>query len=98
MSSNGKWIRTSLILLLVTLAIILVVVFFRSPSDTSSVNVSTILAHIKTDINNNQQDTLNVSSDTLTLTRGNTANATREAATINNTFDITQVLKDNNIK
>jgi len=97
MSSNGKWIRTSFILLLVTLAIILVVVFFRSPSDTSSVNVSTILAHIKTDINNNQQDTLNVSSDTLTLTRGNTANATREAATINNTFDITQVLKDNDI-
>ena len=97
MSSNGKWIRTSFILLLVTLAIILIVVFFRSPSDTSSVNVSTILAHIKTDINNNQQDTLNVSSDTLTLTRGNTANATREAATINNTFDITQVLKDNDI-
>ena len=97
MLSNGKWIRTSFILLLVTLAIILVVVFFRSPSDTSSVNVSTILAHIKTDINNNQQDTLNVSSDTLTLTRGNSANATREAATINSTFDITQVLKDNDI-
>jgi cell division protease FtsH len=94
MSSNGKWIRTSFILLLVTLAIVLVVIFFRSPSDTKSVNVSTILAHIKTDISNNQQDTLNVSSDTLTLTRGST---TKEAATINDRFDTTQVLKDNDI-
>ncbi len=97
MSSNGKWIRTSFILLLVTLAIVLVVIFFRSPSDTKSVNVSTILAHIKTDISNNQQDTLNVSSDTLTLTRGSANNATKEAATINDRFDTTQVLKDNDI-
>jgi cell division protease FtsH len=97
MSSNGKWIRTSLLLLLVTLAIVLVVIFFRSPSDTKSVNVSTILADIKTDMNKNQQDTLSVSSDTLTLTRGNTPNATREAASVNDTFDTTQVLKDNGI-
>ncbi len=97
MSSSGKWIRTSFILLLVTLAIILVVVFFRTPSATKSVNVSTILADIKTDMNNNQQDTLNVSSDTLTLTRGNSPNAIKEAAAINDTFDTTQVLKDNGI-
>ncbi len=97
MSSNGKWIRTSLLLLLVTLAIVLVVIFFRSPSDTKSVNVSTILADIKTDMYKNQQDTLSVSSDTLTLTRGNTPNATREAASVNDTFDTTQVLKDNGI-
>src|SRR5450759_4908147 len=97
MSSYRKWIRTSFILLLVTLAIVLVVIFFRTPSDTKSVNVSTILADIKTDMNNNQQDTLNVSSGTLTLTRGNSPNATREAATINDTFDTTQVLKDNGI-
>src|SRR5437660_2632809 len=97
MSNNGKWIRTSLLLLLVTLAIVLVVVFFRSPSDTQSVNVSTILADIKTDMNKNQQDTLNVASGTLTLTRGNTPGSVKEAASINDTFDTTQVLKDNGI-
>ena len=97
MSSNGKWIRTSFILLLMTLAIILVVIFLRSPSDTKSVDVSTILAHIKTDINNNQKDTLNVSSNTITLTRGATQNAAKESATINDTFDTTKVLKDNGI-
>ncbi|MDQ6643090.1 MAG: ATP-dependent zinc metalloprotease FtsH [Chloroflexota bacterium] len=97
MSSNGKWIRTSLLLLLVTLAIVLVVIFFRSPSDTKSVNVSTILADIKTDMNKNQQDTLSVSSGTLTLTRGNTSSASKEAASVNDTFDTTQVLKDNGI-
>ena len=97
MSSNGKWIRTSFILLLMTLAIILVVIFFRSPSDTKSVDVSTILAHIKTDINNNQKDTLNVSSNTITLTRGATQDAAKESATINDTFDTTKVLKDNGI-
>src|SRR5437868_1123127 len=97
MSNNGKWIRTSLLLLLVTLAIVLVVVFFRSPSDTQSVNVSTILADIKTDMNKNQQDTLNVASNTLTLTRGNAPDAAKEAASINDTFDTTQVLKDNGI-
>ena len=97
MSSNGKWIRTSFILLLVTLAIILAVIFFRSSSDTKQENVSTILAHIKTDINNNQQDTLNVSSDTITLTRGNASDAAKESATINDTFDTTKVLKDNGI-
>jgi cell division protease FtsH len=97
MSSNGKWIRTSLLLLLVTLAIVLVVIFFRTPSDTQSVNVSTILADIKTDMNKNQHDTLNVASNTLTLTRGNTPDAAKEAASINDTFDTTQVLKDNGI-
>jgi cell division protease FtsH len=97
MSNNGKWIRTSLLLLLVTLAIVLVVVFFRSPSDTQSVNVSTILADIKTDMHKNQQDTLNVTSNTLTLTRGNAPDAAKEAASINDTFDTTQVLKDNGI-
>ncbi|TMC17727.1 MAG: ATP-dependent zinc metalloprotease FtsH [Chloroflexi bacterium] len=97
MSNNGKWIRMSLLLLLVTLAIVLVVVFFRSPSDTQSVNVSTILADIKTDMHKNQQDTLNVASNTLTLTRGNAPDAAKEAASINDTFDTTQVLKDNGI-
>src|SRR5438034_6260096 len=97
MSGNRKWIITSLLLLLVPLAVVLIVIFFRTPSDTQSVNVSTILADIKTDMNKNQQDTLNVTSNTLTLTRGSAPAAVKEAASINDTFDTTQVLKDNGI-
>ncbi len=44
-----------------------------------------------------QQDTLDVSSDTATLTRGKSTDAVRESATINANFDATQVLKDNGI-
>src|SRR5205085_8305444 len=65
---------------------------FHPASDTNTVNVSTILSDIKTDMSKSQQDTLSVSNDTLTLTRGQ--DTTKEAANINNTFDITQVLKD----
>ena len=95
MSSSGKWIRTSFILLLIALAIVLVVVFFHSNTDTQSVNVSTILADIKADISNNQHDTLIISSDHITLTRGQ--QTTQDVANINSTFDATTVLKDNGI-
>src|SRR5216683_2240119 len=95
MSSSGKWLRTSFIWLVLALAIVLViVVFFRPPSDTAPVNVSTILDHIRMDISTGQKDTLTVASNTITLARG-TSN--KEVATINDTFDITRVLKDNNI-
>ena len=96
MSSSGKWLRTSFVWLILALAVVLViVVFFRPPSDTTTVNVSTILNHIKTDMSNNQMDTLAVSTSTLTLTRAPGAN--KEVANINDTFDITRVLKDNQI-
>src|SRR5579883_1528034 len=96
MSSSGKWLRTSFIWLIMLLAIVLIIVlFFRSPSDTKQVNVSTILSDIKTDMSKNQQDTLDVSSDTITLTRGQ--DGSNEAANINSSFDVTQVLKDNGI-
>ncbi|HZU03238.1 MAG TPA: ATP-dependent zinc metalloprotease FtsH, partial [Ktedonobacteraceae bacterium] len=62
-----------------------------------SVNVSTILNDIKTDMAKNQQDTLSVATDTITLIRGKTSDAPRESATINDSFDITKVLKDNGI-
>jgi cell division protease FtsH len=96
MSSSGKWLRTSFIWLVLALAVVLIiVVFFHPSSDTTTVNVSTILNDIKTDMYNHQKDTLMVASDTLTLTRGQNTN--KEQADINSTFDITQVLKDNNI-
>lgn len=97
MFSNGKWVRNSIFLVLIVLAIVLVVFFFRSSSATKSVTVSTILADIKTDMNNHQQDALDVGTNTITLTRGNTQNSAKEAANVDDTFDITQVLRDNQI-
>lgn len=96
MSSSGKWLRNSFVWLILALALVLIVVLvFRPTTDTTPVNVSTILNDIKADMNKNQQDTLSVSSDTITLTRGQ--DSTREVANINDTFDITRVLKDNGI-
>ncbi len=96
MFSSGKWLRTGLIWLVVILAIALVILlFFRQQSDTQQVNVSTLLAHIKTDMQSGQKDTLEVASTTLTLTRG--SDATKEVANVNSSFDVTTVLKDNNI-
>jgi cell division protease FtsH len=97
MSSSGKWLRTSFIWLVLALAIVLVIlVFFRPPSDTTTVNVSTILNDIRVDISKGQKDTLTVASNTITLTQGqDTSN--KKQANINDTFDITRVLKDNNI-
>src|SRR5215471_15203995 len=96
MSSGGKWLRTGFIWLILALALVLIiVVFFRPSTDTTSVNVSTILNDIKMDMSKNQKDTLAVASNTITLTRGQ--NSTKEVANINDTFDVTQVLKDNHI-
>jgi cell division protease FtsH len=96
MTSSGKWLRNSFIWLILALVVVLIIVlFFHSGSDTTQVNVSTILNDIKTDIARNQADTLLVGSDTITLTRGQ--DQAKESANINSTFDITQVLKDNNI-
>ncbi len=96
MSSGGKWLRTSFIWLILALALVLIIiVFFRPSSDTNSVNVSTILNDIKIDMAKGQKDTLSVSTNAITLTRGQSS--TKEVANINDTFDITTVLKDNGI-
>jgi cell division protease FtsH len=96
MSSGGKWLRTSFIWLILALALVLIiVVFFRPSSDMTTVNVSTILNDIKMDMSSNRKDTLSVSSSIITLTRGQDSN--KEVANINDSLDITRVLKDNNI-
>ncbi len=98
MSNSGKWLRTSFFWLLAILAIAVIIIFiFRPQSNISQANVSTLLNDIKADMAKNQQDTLTVSSSTLTLTRGKGNGAPKEEATINDSFDITKVLKDNNI-
>src|SRR5215467_3848673 len=96
MNSGGKWLRTSIIWLIIALAFVLIIfIFFRPSSDTNSVDVSTILTSIKTDMAKAQKDTLAVGTNTLTLTRGQ--DTTKQVANINDTFDVTQVLKDNGI-
>ncbi len=96
MFRSGKWLRASLFWLVVILAIgLAIVLFFRTPSDTQQVTVSKILTDVRSDVQRGQTDTLEVASGTLTLTRG--ANPTKEAATVNDTFDVTTVLKDNGI-
>ncbi len=98
MSTSGKWLRTGLFWLLTLLVLVLVIVFiFRPPSKVKPVNVTTVLTDLKADIKQHKQDTLTVGNGTLTLTRGKTPNAPQETATINDGFDITKVLKDNNI-
>ena len=96
MSSGGKWLRTSFIWLILALALVLlIIVFFRPSSDTNPADVSTILNHIKTDMAKGQKDTLSVGATTITLTRGQSS--TKDVANINDTFDVTQVFKDNGI-
>lgn len=98
MSINRKWLRTGIFWLLIVLAVFLIILFvFRPPSHVKPVNVSTILNHISADIKGGQQDILTVGNGTLILTRGKVANAPQEAASINNTFDITSVFHDNKI-
>jgi cell division protease FtsH len=96
MFRSGKWLRAILIWLALFLAIVLVfVLFFHTSPDTQQVTVSRLLADAKADVQHGQRDTLEVASNTLTLTRGN--NPTKETATIGNTFDVTTVLKDDGI-
>jgi cell division protease FtsH len=97
MPSSGRWLRISFIVVLIALAVVVIVLVFRPLSETQPVNVSTILSDIKADMAKNQKDTLDVASDTITLTRGQGQNAPKEQANINDSFDITKVLKDNGI-
>src|SRR5215467_11666337 len=96
MFSSRKRLRTSLVWLVVILALGLVtVLLLRTPSNTQQVTVSRLLADMKSDIQRGQKDNLEVASNTLMLTRGN--NPTKEIATISDTFDTTAVLKENGI-
>ncbi|HCI79818.1 MAG TPA: cell division protein FtsH [Ktedonobacter sp.] len=98
MINNGKWLRSSFFWLLIALILVVIVIFFfRSQTAPQQVSVTTILADLKTDIAHNQLDTLEVAPDTVTLIRGKAFDAIHESATINSSFDITNVLKDNGI-
>ncbi|GAC1359082.1 MAG: ATP-dependent zinc metalloprotease FtsH [Ktedonobacteraceae bacterium] len=95
---KGKWLRTSFFWLLTLLAAVLIVVFvFRSQTYSQAVTISTLMSDLKSDIARGQVDTLTTSNGTLILTRGQAASSRQETATINESFDITKVLKDNTI-
>jgi cell division protease FtsH len=95
MFRRGKWLRIGLWLVVILALCLVIVLFFRAPSNTRQVTVSSMLTTIKADIQHSQTDTLEVADGTLTLTRGN--NSTKEVASINSTFDAPTVLKDNGI-
>ncbi|HEY0755927.1 MAG TPA: ATP-dependent zinc metalloprotease FtsH [Ktedonobacteraceae bacterium] len=96
MFSSGKRLRTILVWLAVLIALgVVLVLFLRAPANTQPITVSGLLADVKSDIQRGQKDTLEVASTTLTLQRANNTN--KEVATINDTFNVTAVLKDNGI-
>jgi cell division protease FtsH len=96
MASSGKWLRSSFLwLILAAVIVVIIVLLFRSSSDSTSVDVSTLLNDLQTDIRSGHIDTLSVGSSTLTLTREPSGG--KEVANINSSFDVTQVLKDHKI-
>jgi len=98
MAKKRKWLGTSFFWLLILLIAILIIVFIVRPQTyVRPVAVSSILSDLKTDMAREQLDTLTVSSGSITLIRGQAANAPQESATIDNSFDITRVLSENNI-
>ncbi|HTI13314.1 MAG TPA: ATP-dependent zinc metalloprotease FtsH [Dictyobacter sp.] len=98
MSNNGKWLRRSFLWLLTLLVAILIVAFiFRPQTYAKPVALSILMNNLKGDVAQHQIDTLIVANGKLTLTRGQAVNASQEVATIDNSFDVTTVLKDNNI-
>ncbi|GCF08581.1 ATP-dependent zinc metalloprotease FtsH [Dictyobacter arantiisoli] len=98
MSYNGKRLRTSFFWLLILLiAVLIILIIVRPQTYVKSVSVSTLMSNLKTDIAKGQLDALTVAGGTLTLARGQTTSATQESATVDSTFNVTQVLKDNSI-
>jgi ATP-dependent metalloprotease FtsH len=98
MLKKRKWLGTSFFWLLILLIAILIIVFIVRPQTyVKPVAVSSILSDLKTDIARGQLDTLTVSNGSITLVRGQAANAPQEAATIDSSFDITRVLNENDI-
>jgi cell division protease FtsH len=98
MPSTRRRLRNSLLWLLIAIAVVLVLILLlHQQAETRTVTVSTLLSHIKADMASGVQDTLNVATNTLTLTRGTASDAPREVANINSAFDITSVLRDNSI-
>ncbi len=99
MSTRRRLLKTGIfwLLIILTISILVIVFIFRMSSPTKQVTISTILSDTKGDLQAGKKDILQVSGTTITLTRGIGANAPKEYAIVNDSFDITRVLKDTNI-
>ncbi len=94
--SGFRWTRGTLILLVTGVLALLLILFgvqqYHQPKD---VDLSTLLAQVKTDISHHQVDTLTVSSTDIQLVR---VNGTSEQAAVGQGFQLNDALKrDNNI-
>ncbi len=99
MSTRRRLLKTGIfwLLIILTISILVIVFIFRMSPPTKQVTISTILSDTKGDLQAGKKDILQVSGTTITLTRGIGANAPKEYAIVNDSFDITRVLKDTNI-
>jgi cell division protease FtsH len=95
---KGKRLGTSFFWLLAVLIAVFIIVFVaRAQTSAKQVTISTLMSDLKSDSAKGQVDTLISSNSSLILTRGQAGSSFQETAAINESFDITKVLKDNNI-
>ncbi|HLZ24655.1 MAG TPA: AAA family ATPase, partial [Ktedonobacterales bacterium] len=87
--------RNGLVLLIVGALVILLVIYgVQQRNQPKDVNLTQILADLKTDINNHQVDTLTAGSSNLTLQRPGQQS---EQAAVDANFSLTDALRDNKI-
>ncbi len=92
---SGKWVRNGVWLLVVIAVLLLLFLILKPDTGTVDVNISQIITDVQKDVTGGyRNDTITISSNKIVLERHD---GTREAATIDDTFDITKVLNDYNI-
>ncbi len=92
---SGRWVRSSIWLLVIIAVLSLLFLLFRQDTNVRDVDISTIIKNVQTDVQNGyHDDTITVSSNKILLTRHD---GSQYDATVDDNFVITQVLKDNNI-
>ncbi len=93
--TSGKWVRNSVWLLVIIAVLLLLFLILKPDTSTVDVNVSQIITDVQKDVAQGyHDDTITISSNKVTLTRHG---GTNEDATVDDNFNITNVLKDNNI-
>ncbi|HEX6777445.1 MAG TPA: ATP-dependent zinc metalloprotease FtsH [Ktedonobacterales bacterium] len=96
--TSGKWVRNSVWLLVIIAVLLLLFLILKPDTNTVDVNISKLITDVHTDVANghigDKGDTITISSNKVTLTQ---YNGNSEDATVDDTFTITNVLKDNDI-
>jgi cell division protease FtsH len=92
---SGRWVRSSIWLLVIIAVLSLLFLLFRQDTNVRDVDISTIIKNVQEDVQRGyHDDTITVSSNKILLTRHD---STQYDATVDDNFVITQVLKDNDI-